>query len=171
MAFVSTNTAEPESPAGVPEGIHEAAWHSLRGAYLLLTERFEAELAAAALPDLAWFDVLLAMDRSEALVRPKDLLCRVSVTKSGLTRLLDRIEKDGLIERRHCDADRRGVYLAVTDDGRQVLAKMKPVRDRVFAESFAGVLDEDDAAVLSDLLRRVRESVLEHRGAGAVAGH
>lgn len=170
MAVITRKTAESESLSGVSEGVHEAAWHSARSAYLLLTERVEAELAAAGLPDLAWFDVLLAMDQGEALVRPRDLLCRVSVTKSGLTRLLDRIEKDGLIERRHCDADRRGVYLAVTDAGSEVLARMKPVRDRVFAENFAAVLDEDEATLLGELLGRVRDRVLESHEAGGAPG-
>lgn len=163
MTVAASAPKTVQSPPGVPTGTHEYAWHQLRSAHLLLTERIEAELAAAGLPDIAWFDVLLAMDESDELIRPKDLLCRISVTKSGLTRLLDRIEKEGLIERRHCSTDRRGVYLALTPAGRATLARMRPVRDRVFREDFAEVLGEEDATALISLLGRVRESVIESR--------
>lgn len=140
------------------DNAHDAAWQALRGTYHLLTERFESELSAADLPGLAWFDVLLMMERTGHPIRPKDMLCHVSVTKSGLTRLVDRIEKAGLIERSHCPSDRRGTFLSITDEGRETLARMRPIRERVFAENFTGVLGPDEAAQVTALLDRVRAS-------------
>lgn len=81
------------------------------------------------LPPLAWYDVLVTVDARPAPVRPKDMLCQVSVTKSGLTRLLDRIEKAGLIERTYCPSDRRGTFIAITGAGKDTLAEMRPVRE------------------------------------------
>ena len=64
----------------------------MRTTYLLISERFEKELADADLPDLGIFGVLVALSEAPEPSRPRDLLCKVNVTKSGLTRLVDRIE-------------------------------------------------------------------------------
>ncbi len=148
-----------ESSVKAPvDNAHDAAWQALRGAYHLLTDRFEKELTEAGLPGLAWYDVLLMMEKTGGPIRPKDMLCHVSVTKSGLTRLLDRIEKAGLIERSYCPSDRRGTFLSITDSGRETLENMRPVRERVFGENFTGVLTPNEADEVTALLGQVRDS-------------
>lgn len=159
MTPATAKSEQVDSPVKAPvDNAHDAAWQALRGAYHLLTDRFEKELTDAGLPGLAWYDVLLMMERTGQPIRPKDMLCHVSVTKSGLTRLLDRMEKAGLIERSYCPSDRRGTFLSITDDGRDTLAKMRPVRERVFSENFTGVLRRDEAEEVTALLGQVRES-------------
>ncbi len=153
---------ETELHSGYP-----AAWEALRAAYLVMVDRVEAQFAAADLPGLAWFDVLEALEQSDQPVRPRELLCRVSVTKSGLTRLLDRIEREGLVERGSCPSDRRGTFLTVTDSGRRTLALMRPIRDREFAAHFELPLSEREAAVVAASLSRVAASA---QAAMAAAG-
>lgn len=127
----------------------------MRSAYLLISERFEKELAEEGLPDLGFYGVLLALSDAPEPSRPRDLLCKVNVTKSGLTRLVDRIEKAGLLEREYCPSDRRGTFLKITDEGRQTLAKMQPVRERVFRQSFVDLVSEEDAKTVARVMDHV----------------
>jgi len=154
------NAAAKETHTRVqPESAHEAAFGAMRSAYLLISERFEKELADAGLPDLGFYGVLLALSEASGPSRPRDLLCKVNVTKSGLTRLVDRIEKAGLLERTYCPSDRRGTFLVITDRGRETLGRMQPVRERVFAECFADLVEEEDAERMASLLEGVIEGV------------
>lgn len=127
-----------------------------------MVERIEIDLSDANLPPLAWYDVLAKLNSTAAPVRPKDMLCQVDVTKSGLTRLLDRIEKAGLVERSYCPSDRRGTFLSITKAGRETLAEMKPLRDGVFEEHFVDSLSPEEAELVSEMLGRVAGSALGH---------
>ena len=151
-------TTEAASKAQDPA--YADAWQAVRNAHQTVVERIEGELSEAGLPGLAWYDVLVKLERSAEPVRPKDMLCQVSVTKSGLTRLLDRIGKAGLIERSYCPSDRRGTFLSITDEGRRVLSEMRPIRDRVFEEHFADSLTREEAEMLSEMLTRVSVSAI-----------
>jgi len=140
-------------------GCYEDAWQSIRATHQILSDRIGQELSEAGLPELAWYDVLARLDESSEPLRPRDLLCRVAVTKSGLTRLLDRIESAGLIERRSCPSDRRGTWLAMTAEGGDTLAAMKPIRDRAFSQHLAGEVTPEEAEAVSEVLNRVSASV------------
>jgi DNA-binding MarR family transcriptional regulator len=142
------------------DGCYEDAWQSIRSTHQILSDRIGQELAEAGLPELAWHDVLARLNESADPLRPKDLLCRVGMTKSGLTRLLDRIESAGMIERRSCPSDRRGTWLTMTDEGTKTLAAMKPIRDRAFASHFVGEVTAWEARDLAGVLNRVSASVL-----------
>lgn len=147
--------------ATTTELAHEEAFKAMRSAYLLVSERFEKELAEAGLPDLGFFGVLLALSEESKPSRPKDLLRKVNVTKSGLTRLVDRIEKAGLVERTYCPSDRRGTFLVITDQGRETLAQMLPVRERVFRENFIDLVDEEDAETVARVMNNVANGAYE----------
>lgn len=159
MWHMAQATGVEPAVASATESAHEAAFQAMRSAYLLISERFEKELAEAGLPDLGFYGVLLALDQAPQPSRPKDLLCKVNVTKSGLTRLVDRIEKAGLVERTYCPSDRRGTFLVITDEGRQKLAEMQPVRDRVFNEGFTNLVDESDAETIARALGEVADGI------------
>ena len=83
------------------------------------------------------------------------------MTKSGLTRLVDRIEKAGFLERTYCPSDRRGTFLVITEEGRTTLAKMQPVRERVFREGFIDLVDEDDAETVARVMNDVSQGIYE----------
>ncbi len=145
----------------LPDSAHEAAFQAMRSTYLLISERFEKELAEAGLPDLGFYGVLLALSESSKPARPRDLLCKVNVTKSGLTRLVDRIEKAGLLERTYCPSDRRGTFLLITEEGRETLARMQPVRERVFREGFVDLVAEEDAETVARVMTEVSNGIYE----------
>ena len=161
MCFMAQATATENERVATPDSAHEAAFQAMRSAYLLISERFEKELAEAGLPDLGFYGVLLALSESSEPSRPRDLLCKVNVTKSGLTRLVDRIEKAGLLERAYCPSDRRGTFLVITATGRETLARMNPVRERVFREGFVDLVDEDDAEIVARTLENVSRGIYE----------
>lgn len=161
MCFMAQAAVKETERALTPDSAHEAAFQAMRSTYLLISERFEKELAEAGLPDLGFYGVLLALSESEKPSRPKDLLCKVNVTKSGLTRLVDRIEKAGLVERTYCPSDRRGTFLVITDEGRETLAGMQPVRERVFREGFIDLVDEEDAETIARVMNEVSTGIYE----------
>jgi DNA-binding MarR family transcriptional regulator len=132
------------------------AWRSLLNAHAALTERIEKALAAAGLPPLAWYDVLWALYRSpDHRLRMSELAGHTVVTRSGLTRLVDRMEAAGAVERRPAPGDRRGAYAVVTDAGHDLLRRMWPVYGACVRDGFAATLSEQELAVLRDALGRI----------------
>lgn len=95
-------------------------------AYTAVLRRQEHALASTEL-DISDYDVLVTLGEGppEGL-RPSELAARVLLTRSGVTRLADRLEERGLIERRVCPSDRRGQLLALTPAGRHRLRRAAP---------------------------------------------
>ena len=88
-------------------------------------------------------------------MRPTDLATRSLLTKSGLTRAIDRLVADGLVERRICPTDRRGQLLALSTKGRRLLRRAAPSHFRAIATHFADPLTADELAVLTRALGRI----------------
>ncbi len=133
-----------------------AAWRSLLLAHTALTAGVEQALAEEDLPPLTWYDVLSSLDRApDNAARPRDLGCGVSISRSGLTRLLDRMESANLVERRSCPTDRRGTWVVLTGAGVEMLERMRPVYERELAETFSAELSDEEAETLTRLLARV----------------
>jgi DNA-binding MarR family transcriptional regulator len=153
-------------PATTPtEDARLEAWRALISAHASLVARVEEALADDNLPPLAWYDVLCALDRAEGPgMRPRELGLHVTISKSGLTRLVDRIVAAGFIERRACDSDRRGHTIVLTDSGRAMLKEMQPAFAQIHEAAFASQLSEDEARMLSGLLNRLQESACSGRG-------
>ena len=124
-----------------------------------IVERIEQALAADDLPPMSWYDVLCALDEADdGALRPRDLAFAVALTRSGLTRLLDRIHAAGLVERRECPSDRRGHLVVLTDPGRKTLKLMRPVYTRALEEAFAAVITDDEAGDLIAVFDRITSS-------------
>jgi DNA-binding MarR family transcriptional regulator len=98
-----------------------AAWVRLVRAQQTVLGRIEAGLKAAGLPSLSWYDVLLELSRAEnGRLRPLELERRTLLAQYNASRLLDRMEKAGLVERLPHPEDRRGQLVAITAEGRAV---------------------------------------------------
>ncbi len=97
-----------------------------------------------------WHDVLRTLHEAECGIRMFEVADAIVMSRSGLTRLIDRLEEAGLVERRTCPSDRRGNFLAITDAGRETLARMWAVYEGVIAEEFGGRVE--DAAAVARLL-------------------
>src|SRR4051795_1880304 len=89
-----------------------AAWRAFLRAHSTMLRRISADLEDAKLPPLAWYDVLAALrDAPERSLRQVELAEQVLLSNSGLSRLVDRIEAKGLVERQSCPSDRRSFFV------------------------------------------------------------
>jgi DNA-binding MarR family transcriptional regulator len=135
------------------------AFTSLLRAYAAATRQLNAELTADHGLTISDYEVLLRLVRSpDGRMRRVDLAEQVLLTASGVTRLLDGLERDGFVERASCDTDRRVVYAVVTDSG---LAKFREASASHLAQIdafFATRFDEDELGELTGLLARMAES-------------
>src|SRR6266496_4330651 len=113
------------------------AWASLLQVHSVLVGTLERELLAARGLPLAWYEVLLHLSRApEGAARMQDLSEAVLLSKSGMTRLVDRMEEANLVTRRSCAADRRGTYAAITEAGREAFRRATPSHLRGLQEHF-----------------------------------
>jgi DNA-binding MarR family transcriptional regulator len=134
---------------------HIEAWGRLLLAHKVLIERIQKALAAAGLPPLEWYDVLLALAlRDERRMRLHQLGDWVALSRSNLTRLCDRLEKAGAIERVRSPEDGRGQFAQMTPAGAALLKKMWPVYRRSIESHFARHYSGREAAGLAELLKR-----------------
>lgn len=133
-------------------------------AYSLLERHLGAAmLAEAGLPHV-WFEVLVRLARSEGgQLTMSALADEVVLTTGGVTRLIDRIEASGYVERRPCPTDRRVAYAAITAAGRDVLEQAAIVHARNLRAVFAG-FDDADLTTLDNLLDRLRGTATTRSG-------
>jgi DNA-binding MarR family transcriptional regulator len=134
---------------------HLAAWRAFLRAHSTMLRRIGRDLADAQLPPLSWYDVLAALrDAPEGRLRQVELAERVLLSNSGLSRLVDRIESKGLVERVSCASDRRSFYVQLTDEGAGLVELMWPVYARGIAEDFLPALGENPCEI-----RRTLEAI------------
>jgi DNA-binding MarR family transcriptional regulator len=134
------------------------AWARLMKAQQLALAAIEQALKKAALPPLAWYDVLLEVERAGPDgLRPLDLERAMLLAQYNLSRLVDRIERAGYVERRACEEDRRGQLIAITDKGKVIRRKMWPVYARAIEAAIGRHLSTKQADALDSLLGRLIE--------------
>src|SRR2546428_8684130 len=104
-----------------------SAWRALLGAHAAVITRVEQALAAAGLPPLAWYDVLWAVRESpQRRARLGELAARLTISRGGMTKLVDRLEQAGLLRREPTPNDRRGAYAVLTAAGEATPKRMWP---------------------------------------------
>ena len=128
-------------------------WARLMRAQQLALAAVERELKAAGLPSLVWYDVLLEVERAggEGL-RPFELERAMLLAQYSLSRLIDRIERAGLVERRACEDDGRGQLVAITEHGKAIRLKMWPVYAQAIEATVVKRLSAKQAKALDGLL-------------------
>lgn len=132
------------------------AWRSLLEAHARVVERLTGDLETELGLPLTFYDVLLQLNEAPGHRLPmRELADRVLISKSGLTRLVDRMTAQGLVARTPCATDRRVVYAALTDVGRSRLVGAAPVHLRGIDEHFGRHLSDAEAQTLRSLLGRV----------------
>jgi len=139
-----------------PDPVIQAAWVAIVSKSRTLLETVEAALKNAGLPPLAWYDALLEIEKAGPDgLRPFELKERLLLPQYGTSRLLDRMAKAELIERRDCDDDGRGQIVCISDKGQAVRQAMWPVYARVLSEKIGDKLSPEDAAQLVKLLSKL----------------
>jgi len=136
------------------------AWAVLLTAHARLVERIEAALAAAQLPPLGWYDVLWALESAAGRqLRMHELAEHVVLSRSNLTRLADRLQDAGLIERTAAAEDRRGAYCVITAAGRALRRRMWPVYQDAVERYFGAHISEKEATQMGEILARIARAV------------
>ncbi len=139
-----------------------AAWEAFIFAHAAVVGRIERETSRADIVSLTWYDVLVALANApQQRLRLNELAERVVLSRSGLTRLLDRIEKAGLIRREPAPGDRRGTFAVLTREGAWAQHQTWPYYAAGIAQHFSQYLSEQEKRVLATALRRVREEAME----------
>jgi DNA-binding MarR family transcriptional regulator len=108
------------------------------------------------LPPLAWYDVLLELSRArDGRLRPFEIEKETLLAQYNLSRLLDRLEKEGLIGREPCADDARGQWVVITDKGRAMQARIWKVYAKAIQQHVGEKLDDKAAETLGQLLGRL----------------
>ncbi|HJR25025.1 MAG TPA: MarR family transcriptional regulator [Acidimicrobiales bacterium] len=122
--------------------------------------RLEGLLAQASGLSVQWFDVLMRLVRSPGhRLRMSDLAAQTTLSPSGLTRAVDRLEAAGLVVREACPSDRRGAFAVLTEAGEQRISAAVPVHLDHLRELFDAVYTAEEVETLTSLLRRLRDEV------------
>jgi DNA-binding MarR family transcriptional regulator len=136
-----------------------AAWRAFLVGYRSLADVLEAELRAATGLNLARYDVLLHLSEAPGTsLRMTDLAAAVLLSKSGLTRLVDRMCAEGLVARARDDADRRSFVVSLTATGARALRRAAPVHLQGIQRHFAGRLEPGEALALKSIYDRFAEA-------------
>ena len=132
------------------------AWRGLLRTHAMLVKRLDAELEATHGLPLTSYEVLLHLaDAPERKMRMCDVADSVLLSRSGLTRLIDRLERDGLVERVSCADDARGAYAHLTEDGLAKLRQAQVTHLDGIRQHFLGHFDESELRELGGLWERV----------------
>lgn len=139
----------------LPEG-HLHAWRQYYPSFWRILAAIEADLNAAGLPSLSWYDALYELYLAPGRhLRMNELARSALLSRSGLTRLVDKLEKEKLIERRACPSDGRVQHAQLTDKGVMLLRRIWPVYRAGIAKYFAAHLTDAEAAQMEKALARV----------------
>jgi DNA-binding MarR family transcriptional regulator len=138
---------------------HLAAWRTFLKAHATIINLIERDLVTAKRPPLSTYDVLIELyEAPEHRLRMHELAARVVLSRSGLTRLVDRLEAEGLLTRDRSGTDRRGAYAVITEQGIEALHQTWPIYARGIAEYFAEWLTLEEAQILESALRRILQA-------------
>src|SRR5690349_11158370 len=149
----ATPTTQPQ------RSVHGEAWGALARTHAAITGRLQEALAAADFPPLPWYEVLATVaEAPEQRMKMGDLAEALVITRGGLTKLVDRLVKAGLLERTFCETDRRVSYATLCSAGAEMLEEMRPVVVAELKVSFASKLSAAEADALRETLERVRVS-------------
>ncbi len=132
------------------------AWVRLHRAQRSLLETVEGALKKNELPPLEWYDVLLELHRQgDGRLRQFEIGQRVLLSKHNLSRLIDRLEQQGLVSRQACKEDGRGYQIRMTKDGEKLLKQMWPVYGRSIQEQIGEKLNLKEITELARLMGKL----------------
>jgi DNA-binding MarR family transcriptional regulator len=132
------------------------AWRGMLRVHSALVKAFDAQLIAAHGLPLSSYEVLINLQAAPGRRRRmSDLADSVLLSRSGMTRLVDRLERDGLLLRDTCTSDGRGCYAVLTAKGDAMLARARPTHLDGVRERFLGHFEEGELEALAGWWERV----------------
>ena len=139
-------------------------WRAFLTAHARVTRRLDEELRAEHDLSLAEYDALLTIaDAPDRRIRMRQLADRVILSKSGVTRLVDRLVLDGLVERKACASDARGAEAVLTSAGLERLRRASRTHLRGIAQHFLAAVEDADIPTI----QRSMLAVADHAGPGS----
>ncbi len=148
-----------------PDPVRLAAYRAFITAHAEIIARLERDLAAAGVIPVTWYDVLIELyEAPERRLRLRDLARAVVLSRSGLTRTVDRLEAAGLLRREPDPTDRRGAFAALTDEGLAAMRRAWPVYARGIVEYFARHLGDEEVRTFTTIFERIRDAAREPGG-------
>jgi DNA-binding MarR family transcriptional regulator len=134
----------------------EQMWEGLDRVHSSMTAALEHDMLPEAGMPLAWYEVLLNLSRSPGgLMRYQDLARMAGITNSGASRRLEQMTRAGLIERRSCPTDRRGVFAHMTAEGQAAFKSAHKVFLSSLERNLGTSLKPGDAEVISAALSKL----------------
>jgi DNA-binding MarR family transcriptional regulator len=131
------------------------AWRAVVTSHAALTERVQKALAAADLPPLSWFEVLWAVKRSPTgRPRMSELAAWLTLSRGGITKLVDRLQEAGYLERVSCAEDRRALQAELTPAGERMLEEMRGVYEAEL-DRHLSALSGEEAELIAAALQKV----------------
>jgi DNA-binding MarR family transcriptional regulator len=132
------------------------AWRGLLRAHACLAKRLDAELERAHRLPMTSYEVLNHLQEATGgRMRMCDLAEQAQLSRSGLTRMVDRLEREGLLERCSCDHDARGSYACLTESGRERVEEAHVTHLSVVREHFFSRFSESELSLLADMWERI----------------
>jgi DNA-binding MarR family transcriptional regulator len=136
-------------------GAHHRAYSALMHSFRVVIRRIESVTQKEGAMSLEWYDVLLALEYApHHRLRIGDLACHIALSRSGLTRLVDRLEAEGLVDRQLNPNDRRSFEIILTEKGQAARERTWPIYARAIATLFGSQYTEEEALQLATLLER-----------------
>ncbi|PKA68193.1 DNA-binding MarR family transcriptional regulator [Pseudomonas baetica] len=130
-------------------------WFRFVRAHRCLIREIERRLAAAGLPAYAWYDALWGLESGpEGTRRMSELADVMAIERYNLTRLVDRLEAEGLVTRSRASDDGRGAHAAITESGKVLRKKMWKIYEGAVDELFLSQFDDEQQRFFSEALER-----------------
>ncbi len=138
-------------------------WQDFLRAHSQVSDRIEDDLQDRSGFPLTWYDVLFHLSEApKGKLRLQDLAEKLLFSRSGLTRLIDRVEQAGLVEREPDPHDRRGVSAVLTTAGRKALRRAAPTHAKGVDRYFLGALTGADKKALRAVLQKTLAASRPH---------
>ena len=144
---------------GFPSENAVRAWARLTKAQRQALASIEQALGAAKLPPLAWYDVLLELERAGGSLRPFELERELLLAQYNLSRLIDRMQEAGYVQRRALKEDRRGQGIVITSAGKTLRRRMWSVYGPAIQAAIGEHLPPRQIETLSALLGELIEKL------------
>jgi DNA-binding MarR family transcriptional regulator len=139
-----------------PETLDLTSWVTFLRAHTAITREMSSELQREHGLTLRDYEVLLHLSRAEyGMMRRVDLAQSILLTASGITRLLEGLERSGYVEKATCESDARVSYAKLTDEGREKLRAASITHVRGVEELFTGRYSDSELETLARLLGRL----------------
>jgi DNA-binding MarR family transcriptional regulator len=152
MSSARAALIKQERMSGHPSEAVVRAWARLAKAQRQALVAVEQALDAAELPPLAWYDVLLELERAGGALRPFELEREMLLAQYNLSRLIDRMERAGYVERRALKQDRRGQAIVITPAGKSLRRRMWAVYGPAIQAAIGEHLSPKQVETLGTLL-------------------